>query len=146
RNSDWASKHRYVFPTSLPPGSMGRRKALEDATNFSNNSFVKIGIRFTLARSSKKEGAPCGAPDGKGKTGRILFGLAWPGLGLLGRAWTGDREEFGFGLNKAAFVCVSVKRLKRPKRQWGGLVKKLATIGFWRHAGLGLAPRRLGSA
>src|SRR5208282_1428334 len=55
------------------------------------------------------------------------FGLAWPGL------------DWGSGgiwivLNKTAFVCVSAKRLKRPKRRRGGLVKS------WRRFGAGAAP------
>src|SRR5208282_406573 len=59
------------------------------------------------------------------------FGLAWPGL------------DWGSGgiwivLNKTAFVCVSAKRLKRPKLRRGGLVKS------WRRFGAGAAPAWIG--
>src|SRR5271155_565526 len=73
---------------------------------------------------------------------------------LLGRAGTGDREEFWIALNKTAVVCVfskmgrggkgrmplarAAKRLKRLKTAMGSYWKKLAWIWVWRHVGLGL--------
>ena len=74
------------MPSGLPPaharatGSPGggqARKPFEDATTFSNDFFVKIGIRVYLGVLVRKDGAASGAPGGK-EQGR---GESFPSLG-----------------------------------------------------------------
>src|SRR5271157_2918349 len=53
------------------------------------------------ARNLHRRGLSPHAPRrSPGALQAILFGWAWPGLDWLGRAWTGDREEFGLSWTK----------------------------------------------
>ncbi len=71
----WSHPRAYAR-ASLARAVAGRGSRLEDATNFSNNSFMKIGIRGTFTRSSEKKARLAGAwRQGDGRGEKFLFGI-----------------------------------------------------------------------